>query len=63
MVEPKKPKPSENKAMEVETNQVIEKLWAEYGKLSAEREAAMVYTQQLGLKMNEIRAKMNKAKQ
>ncbi len=63
MEKEKKPKASENKAKDVEKKARTEKLWAEFGKLAAQRERALEVSRQSAQQMNEIMAKLNKEKQ
>lgn len=48
----KKPKATENKAKDVET-QKVEKLWAQYGKLQAQRELQTIALRQTGQQLNQ----------
>lgn len=59
----KRIKSTENKAGDVEKQSKIEKLWAQYGRLQAEREQHSVIVQNIIQKMRNLQSQIAKLEQ
>lgn len=59
----KKIKPTKNKAVDVETNPKVEKLWAQYGRLQADRERLAAILEKCAAQMRNIQAEIAKLEQ